>query len=151
MSTHFQDLVLNQLPRMRAYARSLTRNVPDADDLVQTSVERMLRFEAQFEVGSNFSAWACPFMKNSHISNCRTHKNRPVSLTQYAEAVVSPVSLVSHARQEDHVFTREVIGALDKLSPNLREVITLVCGAQHSYEDVSAMLSCSVGTVKSRL
>jgi len=151
MATHFQDLVLTQLPRMRAYARSLTRNMHDADDLVQTSVERMLRFEAQFELGSNFSAWAYRVMKNSHISNCRTHKNRPASLTQYVEAVVSPVSLVSHARQEEHVFTREVISALDNLSPNLREVINLVCGAQHSYEEVSVMLSCSVGTVKSRL
>lgn len=136
---------------MRAYARSLTRNAADADDLVQTSVERMLRFEAQFEVGSNFSAWAYRVMKNSHISVCRTHKRRPISLTQFTEAAIPPASMVSQPRQEEHIFTQEVVAALDKLSPNLREAITLICGAQHSYEEVATMLSCSVGTVKSRL
>jgi RNA polymerase sigma factor (sigma-70 family) len=90
-------------------------------------------------------------LKNSHISNCRTHKRRPVSLTQYTDAAVPQTSLISQARQEDHVFAREVIRALDKLSPNLREILTLICGAQLSYEEVAETLSCSVGTVKSRL
>jgi RNA polymerase sigma-70 factor (ECF subfamily) len=151
MTIQFQDLVLNQMPKLRAYARSLTRNASDADDLLQTAAERMLRFESQFEVGSNFSAWAYRVLKNSHISNCRTHKRRPVSLTQYTEEAIPQTSLISQARQEEHVYAREVINALDRLSPNLREILTLICGAQLSYEEVADTLSCSVGTVKSRL
>lgn len=151
MTKQFQELVLKQLPRLRAYAMTLTHSSPDANDLVQTAAERMLKYESHFEVGSNFSAWSYRILKNSHISNCRRNKRVLVSLDQRSDSAAPPPSLVRPARQEEHIFTQEVIHALDNLSPNLREVITLICGAQLSYEEVAAMLPCSLGTVKSRL
>lgn len=151
MTKEFQVLLLEQLPRMRVFVLSMTRNPADADDLLQVAAERMLKYESYFEVGSNFPAWSYRILKNSHISNCRAHKRRPVSINHFAEAAAPPPSLVSSARQEDHVYAREVVLAMDKLSPPSREILTLVCGAQLGYEEVAAMLACSVGTVKSRL
>ena len=151
MSQEFEEMLLTQLPKLRGFALSLTRVSSDADDLVQTAVERILKYQAQFEVGSNFSAWSYRILKNSYISDCRSNKRRPDSLTQHTESAVLPTSLVSSARQEDHVYTREVVNAMDKLSPRLREILTLICGAQLPYEEVADMLACSVGTVKSRL
>ena len=151
MSKQFQELLLTQLPRLRAYAMTLTRNPSDANDLMQSAAERMLKYESHFEIGSNFSAWSYRILKNNHISNCRRNKARHVSLDQLAESPVPPAALVRPARQEDLVFTQEVLEALDKLTPNLREIITLICGAQLSYEEVAEVLECSLGTVKSRL
>ena len=151
MSKQFQELLLTQLPRLRAYAMTLTRNPSDANDLMQSAAERMLKYESHFEIGSNFSAWSYRILKNNHISNCRRNKARHVSLDQLAESPVPPAALVRPARQEDLVFTQEVLEALAKLTPNLREIITLICGAQLSYEEVAEVLSCSLGTVKSRL
>jgi len=151
MSKEFQELLLTNLPRMRAFALSMTRDRSDADDLVQVTAERILKYEAKFEVGSNFTAWSYRILRNSYISNCRANKQRPVSINQYAEAVVPPISMTSKASQEDRVYVHEVIRAMDKLSPTLREILTLSCGAQLQYHEVAETLGCSIGTVKSRL
>lgn len=151
MSKEFQELLLTQLPRLRAYAMTLTRNASDASDLVQSAAERILKYESHFEVGTNFSAWTYRILKNNYISNCRTLKKRLVSLDEIAGDEFIPVALVRPARQEEQVLTGEVVRAMDKLTPNLREILTLVCGAQLSYEEVAVVLSCSVGTVKSRM
>jgi RNA polymerase sigma-70 factor (ECF subfamily) len=151
MSKEFQELLLKQLPRLRGYAMTLTRNASDANDLVQSAAERILKYEAHFEVGTNFAAWSFKILKNNYISNCRSNKRRLVSLDHVSGDELQPVALVRAARQEEQVLTQEVVRALDKLPPNLREIITLVCGAQLSYEEVAVVLSCSVGTVKSRM
>lgn len=144
-------MLIDHLPRLRAYAMSLTRHAADADDLIQAAAERMLKFESHFEVGTNFSAWSYRVLKNSHITNCRKNKHRPISLSPFIDDAAPDAALVSRASQEDQIFVQEVLGGLDKLSPALREILTLVCGAQLSYEEVAVVLSCSVGTVKSRL
>lgn len=136
---------------MRGFALSMTRNPSDADDLLQTTAERILKYESHFEVGSNFPAWSYRILKNSHISNCRTLKRRPVSINRFAEAIAPPVSMVCSPRQENDVYAQEVIKAMNQLSPPLREILTLICGAHMGYEEVAVMLSCSVGTIKSRL
>lgn len=151
MSKQFQELLLEQLPRLRGYAMTLTRNTSDANDLVQSAAERILKYESHFEAGTNFSAWSFRILKNHHISNCRANKRKLVSLDQVVGDAIQPVALVRPARQEEQILTQEVIRALDKLTPNLREIITLVCGAQLSYEEVAVVLACSVGTVKSRM
>jgi len=146
VSEQFQQLLLAQMPRLRAYAMTLTRNRPDADDLIQTTAVLALRSESLFMVGSNFSAWAYRIMRNSFLSNCRKNKRRPTSIDDVPET-----SLASPETLHEHVLSREVVRAMDKLSPNLREILTLICGAELSYEEAASVLSCSVGTVKSRL
>jgi RNA polymerase sigma-70 factor (ECF subfamily) len=151
MSKPFQDLITAHLPQLRTYALSLTRDRPDADDLLQSTVELMLKYEGHFTAGSNFRAWAYRILKNRFISDCRSKARRPVSLTPYLEMPVPPASMTCVAEQEGHVFNREVACALDKLSPALRQVLTLFCYAELPYVDVARIMRCSIGTVKSRL
>jgi len=151
MSRQFQELLLAHLPKLRAYALVLTRNPADADDLLHSAAERILKFEAHFEMGTNFSGWAYRILKNSHISSCRKKRVPLDSLTTTTEQGSIPLALVYSAPQEEQVFTAEVSRALFRLKPNLREVLTLICVAELSYIEVSTALSCSVGTVKSRL
>lgn len=151
MSKEFQESVVKQLPRLRAFAMLLTRHAADAEDLVQTAAERMLKYESYFEVGTNFSAWSYRILRNCHISVCRKNKRRPVSLNEYTDAAVPPSSLLLSGNQENLVFTREVLDALNTLSSEQREVMTLICAAELSYIEVAGLLECSVGTVKSRL
>ncbi len=146
MSEKFHQMLLAHLPKLRAYALMLTRNRPDADDLVQTATVLVLRAESQFIPGTNFSAWSYRILKNSYISTCRGHKRRPSSIDDVPEA-----SLAYPARQYEQVLASEVVTAMGKLSVNLREVLTLICGGDMSYEDAAVAMSCSVGTVKSRL
>jgi len=146
MSLQFNQILLSHLPRLRAYALTLTRNSSDADDLVQTTSLLALRSESQFQIGTSFSGWSYRIMRNKYLSDCRVIKRRPVCIDD-----VPQESLACSDHMEERVLTREVLKAMDKLKPNLREVLTLICGGNLSYEETAKTLSCSVGTVKSRL
>ncbi len=52
------------LPRLRLYARSLVFSEADADDLVQKTCVRALERQAQFQRGTSLIAWAITIMKN---------------------------------------------------------------------------------------
>jgi RNA polymerase sigma-70 factor (ECF subfamily) len=146
MPQTFHSLLLTQLPRLRAYAFTLTRNRADADDLLQSTAVLVLRSEAMFIAGSNFPAWTYRIMRNSFLSGCRKNKRRPVSIDTVPEAALAlPETL------HDHILSREVVRAMTRLSPVLREVLALICGAELSYEEAAVVLGCSTGTVKSRL
>jgi RNA polymerase sigma-70 factor (ECF subfamily) len=53
------------------FARYLTKNPADADDLVQAGVERALCRIDQFTPGTNLKAWFFIIMRNLHINEIR--------------------------------------------------------------------------------
>src|SRR5262249_41098457 len=115
-----------------------------ADDLVQDTVIRALRAFQKFEPGSNMKAWAFRIMHNCHINLIRRRRLVPVGdlIEDWQQA--SPA-------QEDRVELREVLRAVDRLVPAHREVIMLVRAGGVSYNDAAEIMSCKLGTVKSRL
>jgi RNA polymerase sigma-70 factor (ECF subfamily) len=147
MSQSFNQTLISHLPKLRNYALRLTRNASDADDLVQVTALLVLRAEAQFSIGTSFSAWSYRIMKNSFLSDCRGKQSRTVCIDD-----VSPELLTSHrGHADDHVLAHEVIRAVDKLPPTLRTALTVICGGELTYNEAAIALSCSIGTVKSRL
>ena len=64
------------LPRLRRFARSLSRNQHDADDLVQSVVERAWRNLGQLKPGAHLGAWMFGIMKNAWIDDRRAHARR---------------------------------------------------------------------------
>ena len=56
MASEFQGMLLEQLPRLRAYAMALTRNRAGADDLLQQTALKAWNAQAQFVAGTNFKA-----------------------------------------------------------------------------------------------
>jgi RNA polymerase sigma-70 factor (ECF subfamily) len=147
MSKTFHTLLTSHLPKLRHYALSLTRNAPDADDLVQTTALLALRAEGQFAMGTSFPAWSNRIMKNSFLSDRRGKQSRTVCIDD-----VSEDQFASHsAHADDLVHAREVISAVSTLSPTLRTALTVICGGELTYAESAVALSCSLGTVKSRL
>ena len=145
-ASSFTDMLLAHQPRLRAYAMGLTRNHAAADDLVQDTAFRVLRAERQFVVGTNFKAWTYRIMKNCFLSSMRVAKRTPTRIDDVAEEV-----LATPGRQEDLVFTREVIEAMAKLPEAQLQVIMLVCADGLSYDEAATSARTTVGTIKSRL
>jgi len=152
MSAHIHNDLLTLLPRLRGYALSLTRNVTDADDLTQAAALKILRSVAQFQSGTNFSAWAHTIVKNTHLSDCRRSERRYTdSLDAMVESATVNIALVSSPPQEAGVLRGQILRAHAKLPPHLRETLMLVGTGDLSHQEVAALTSCTVGTVKSRL
>jgi RNA polymerase sigma-70 factor (ECF subfamily) len=146
MAGEFQDLLVEQLPRLRAYALSLTRNRAAADDLVQQTALKCWNGQARFEAGTNFKAWIYQIMRNEHISSFRRTRRQQVSIDNVPEELFA-----RDGDQETKQLTREVFVAVNKLNEGQREVLLMNCVGGLSYEEIAQALGCSIGTVKSRL
>lgn len=152
MTSHVHALLLEHLPRLRAYAGTLTRSASEADDLTQTAALKILKFESRYEAGTNFAAWSHVILRNSLISDRRKpNYRRTDSLDSMAGTSSSHLALVTPARQEEYVLRGEITRATASLQPSLRDALALVGDDALSYQEAAAVMSCSVGTVKSRL
>ena len=146
MLSQFEKLLTTELPLLRGYAVMLTRNPSDADDLMQSVAVRILRARAGFEMGTNFGAWARKIMRNVFLDSCRRSRRLPLSLEDVTEdALASPEGATSH------VLGQEAVRAMYRLKPTQRRSFAMVCGLGLSHKEVATALSCSVGTVKSRV
>lgn len=142
----FRTQVLKALPKLHAFARVLTRNREQAEDLVHDSVVRALRAQESFATGTNMVAWLCTILRNQHISGLRRRKFEALPIDDLSSALGSVGPDQYHA-----VELKEIRHALLKLSPQHREVVLLVAVTGLGYGDVAEICGCPIGTVKSRL
>jgi RNA polymerase sigma-70 factor, ECF subfamily len=138
-------MLAEQIPRLRRYARALTRNVQTADDLVQDCLERAWRKAHHWEAGTDLRAWLFTVMHNVHLNHVRRKQpeTEPLEHTDYADPKVSGA--------DAGLALRDLEQGLARLSPEQREVLLLVCLEEMTYEQVAAVTGVPIGTVMSRL
>ena len=141
----FQAALIDVLPHLRAFARSLTRRREQADDLVNDAVVRALSAAAQFQPGTNFKAWMFTILRNLYYNEGR--KNRATVSLDEAEALMPSVAPVQQATLEFCDFRR----AFWQLGDDHREVLILVGASGLSYEEAAEVCGCAIGTIKSRV
>jgi RNA polymerase sigma-70 factor (ECF subfamily) len=139
--------ILEQVPRLRRYARALTGDRFAADDLVQDTLERALAKWALFRPGSKPDAWLMSIMHNLFVNQLRQRAARPDQVELEAVAVEP----ATPARQDEGLALADLQSALDELSADQREVLLLVTLEEMSYEETARIVGVPVGTVMSRL
>jgi RNA polymerase sigma-70 factor (ECF subfamily) len=137
--------VIAMIPMLRGYATMLTGSAAAADDLVQDSLLRALRFKSQFEPGTNLKAWLFRILRNQFLT--RMKRERRVSLDG-AEDATSHLS--TPPDQEWRIRYQELFEGLQQLRREHKEVLLLVA-AGSSYQEIAEICDCPVGTVKSRI
>ena len=145
--SEFHRLIEQQIPRLRRYARALTRNRDRADDLVQDTLSRALEKEQLWQIGTNLRAWLFTIMHNQNVNNVR----RDVRVS--AAVDIEWVSATLPATTDPSASRKmvELDRALARLPLGQRQVILLVGLEGMSYEDTAGILDSPVGTVRSRL
>src|SRR6202521_1478456 len=68
------------LPRLRRFARALTRDAHDADDLVQIAVERALTRAGQLRPDAPLSSWMFGIVRNAWLGQLRARRARARAL-----------------------------------------------------------------------
>lgn len=137
--------IIEQIPRLRRYARALTGDSHSADDLVQDTLERAWSKLYMWRSGSDLRAWMFSIMHNTFINHIR--KNKIVTVSMDEDVLEVP----TRATQEDDLHMRDLTSAIGKLAYEYREVVLLIGLEQMSYEEVSKVLGIPMGTVMSRL
>jgi RNA polymerase sigma-70 factor, ECF subfamily len=145
--SRFVSLLEQEIPRLRRYARALTRDLVRADDLVQETLLRAFRKEHLWEPGTDLRAWLFTIMHNQYVNEVRRATRDAASLdVQDCSTFLIANSDPSASRQ-----LQELEHALSQLPEGQRQVILLVGLEGMSYEDVAAILQIPIGTVRSRL
>lgn len=145
VDTWFKEALQAHTAALRAYARRLTRNATDADDLFQETMLRCWQARDRFTPGSNFIAWDRTIMRNTFLSarrRDRFHVNLPGDGLVHLPGV--------DGGQDSVIEWGEMERALRELSPEHRAVV-LLAGEGVSTEDGATRLAIPEGTFKSRL
>lgn len=136
-------------PNLRRYARALTRNPEQADDLVQDCLERALGRRHLWNEDGNTRGWLFAIMHNIHANDTRRRKSRPASVPLEPEGRDAQLGLP--AGQHSRLAGLELAAALDALPDEQRQVILLVALEGMSYGEVAETIGVPPGTVMSRL
>lgn len=139
---------LNELvPKLRRFAYSLTGSMDDADDLLQSTVERILSRDAP--QGLELTKWAFRVCRNLWVDTYRSQKVRQDASwdpqLRDREVVDGERAVASEIELE------QVHRAMDSLPDNQRAILSLVAIEGQTYKEVSATLEIPPGTVMSRL
>jgi RNA polymerase sigma-70 factor (ECF subfamily) len=137
------------LPRLRRFARALTGQVADADDIVQITVERALTRLEQFQPGTRLDAWLFSIARNAWIdeARARTRRMKVFAAAELGENVGGDGAAHIHAKLE----ADDVWAAMRKLPEEQREAVALVCVEGLAYREAAEALGVPIGTLTSRL
>jgi RNA polymerase sigma-70 factor, ECF subfamily len=137
------------LPRLRRFARSLTGQPEDTDDLVQASLERALRSRSLWEPGTRLDAWIFTIMRNLWIDQIRHRKVSGDRITVHDAEQLSGSDgrVVADCR----ITLADVVALIAALPGEQRAVVQSVCIDDLSYRETAERLKTPIGTVMSRL
>lgn len=145
----FEDDMLALLPRLRRFARALTGNAADADDLCQATVEKALVARQQWQPGTRMDSWMYRIMRNGWIDSTRARAR--AGQTFVPEEAGLSVGDDGDRAIEAHVALGEVETALRTLPDEQREAVALVLIEGLAYKEAAAVLDVPMGTLTSRL
>lgn len=157
--TEFMSEVKPHLAILENYARQLTRNQDDAQDLLQETMLKAFRFWDKYELGTNIRAWLFRIMKNSYINRYRKETKEPEKV-DYGKIENYHWLLLPHndscdSDPEKEMYARllsdGLTSALETTSTIFRTVVILIDIEGMTYEEASSMLRCPIGTIRSRL
>lgn len=137
------------VPRLRRFARALTRKPDEADDLVQIALEKALRNLDAWTPGTRLDSWMFRIMKNAWIDEVRS---RSVRTRVFApEEAGERVGADGAAAMEIHLDAQAVRSAMETLPEEQRVAVALVLVEGLSYREAADLLEVPMGTLTSRL
>ncbi len=141
----YRELVNRYGPRLTYFLRKLVVGIDKADDLSQEVWLDVLRQLPRLQDAGAFRTWLYRIAHGKAMLDCRRNRRLPVA-TPDIENIPGPT--------EDSFALEDVARihlALDQLEPLQREALVLRFLEELSYEEISQIVECPVGTIRSRV
>lgn len=145
------EIQLHQ-PVLRAYALQLTKDNDEANDLVQETFLKALKYKNKFKQGTNIKGWLYTIMRNSFINNYRRlTKRRSFMDTQEEQYIMDNHTEYTAVNDASLKFIREDIDAAVKALPaDLKQTFEMNA-LGYKYHEIAEELDIPIGTVKTRI
>lgn len=150
-SGSFEELALPLLGRLYNFARWLTQDQSEAEDLVQETCIKALKGFDSFHQGTNFRAWIYRILRNTFLTSRSGLKASTTSLDDEDESWEPVASGTPESILLASADQQTIQKALESLSVHFREVILLCDVEEMSYQEIADALAIPIGTVMSRL
>jgi RNA polymerase sigma-70 factor, ECF subfamily len=152
----FGSEVLGYLEPLFATAMRLTRNRADAEDLVQDTVVRALRFQDRFEPGTNLRAWLYTILHNTWRNRIRDTAREATDVDSERIEELAAREGPADVETPEQMLLRSTMDvdlkeALDELPDAFRQAVWLRDVEEFSYAEIAKMLDVPIGTVMSRI
>ena len=147
----FEETVLPHLDAAFNYARWLTRNDADAEDVVQDACVRALRFFSSLRE-EDARAWLFAIVRNTWYSRVtRRPAGSDAAWSEHAQNDLIDGSLDPEERLLQQHTVAKVRAALEQLPVDYREALVLREIQGLSYKEIAQITRVPIGTVMSRL
>jgi RNA polymerase sigma-70 factor, ECF subfamily len=149
----FEREVLAHLDALYSFARRLTRNMHDAEDLASEAVLRAFDHWEQYALGTNLRAWLFTILYHAFVNRKRTdHREVQVPEDDDGRATFEAVGEADpEGKFYDSFVDEEIMRAIDALPGEYRAAVVLSDMHGLRYTEVAEVLGVPEGTVKSRL
>lgn len=160
--TEFEAAALEHIDSLFNFGMRMTGNREAAEDLVQETYLKVHRFSHTFKEGSNLKAWLFKILRNTFINTFRKKIKEPKSIHYDEVEDFYLFNKIRNNKEESNdlsenkdsvyeFFEDEVKNAVSNLPLAFREVVLYSDIEELSYEEISEIVGCPIGTVKSRL
>lgn len=141
--------IVKLLPRLRRFARALTGNMADADDLVQSACEKAFQRMDQLREDVLLDRWMFAIVQNAWRDDRRSArvKSPHDDVSEMIDLVGEDGRETTDRRSE----MTELRRAVDMLPLEQREVVSAVILEGLAYREAAELLNVPIGTVMSRL
>ncbi len=160
LQREFEADALQHMDALYAHGLRLTRSPSDAEDLVQDTFVKALRFYDRFERGTNLKAWLLRIQFNSFVNKYRRHVREHAIAESMSHEPAGDATMGRGALRAlldpqgtalRPVVSGEIQAALAALPEDHRTVVILADVEELSYKEIAEVVGCPIGTVMSRL
>ena len=147
----FNTQVTDISTTMKPFALNLTRNLEDAQDLLQETIYKAMVNQKLFSEGTNLKSWVYTIMKNLFINDYRRKKARNSFLDIKEDlSFIKGMSVTSVNDGESNMGVEKITQNIDKLNNNLRVPFMMYFNG-FKYNEIAEYLELPIGTIKSRI
>ncbi len=155
----FENEALPHMDALHRTALRMTKNAPDAEDLVQEAYVKAYRFWDKFKPGTNCRAWLFRIMTNIFINEYRSRSRSPVAVNVDEiddSFLYGQLSTGKRVENPEEAFLAKILDddarkAIEELPDDFRLVVVLSFIEEFSYQEIADIMDLQLGTVKSRL
>jgi RNA polymerase sigma-70 factor (ECF subfamily) len=136
---------------LKPFALKLTRDIDDANDLLQDTMVKAFTNQDKFAEGTNLKAWLYTIMKNTFITNYQKMVRRAtyVDTTDNLHYINSSASLIENSAYGEFAID-DIYHAIDKLDDIFSKPFLLYYRG-YKYHEIADRLNIPIGTVKNRI
>lgn len=149
--TEFNSLLSNASKSLKPFALKLTRNLDEANDLIQDTLLKAVSNHDKFAAGTNIKAWLYTIMKNTFFTSYQkmVRKNTFIDTTDNLFHINAPAYQADNGAMGSFV-QKDIQNALDSIDEQIK-LPFLMFVEGFKYEEIAEDLGIPLGTVKNRI